>query len=328
MFPTDESQIPESMITYTLALINDLKAHPSEWKVKDIFQTFLVAHDEDSVLDYARRYWGSQRGWPSTLSLLNSIRKVVCKKALGKHYWKEFILAEAKMIVAAEASRRWQAKHLPAHVPVRDLKPSFFSLKRTSTRGEQIKSGFDFLWRLIRHRLSVGKRETNSVFEAVVPREILYSSSSPSNSGSELDNAVRQGWESNEEDDDNESVDMIGDNTEIHHSRQHYARSTDGTDSESSAAMSSRSDSDRGALEEGEGPLEDIRNEDMVAAFLDSTDLDKELLFDRLAGQAYEQRGSRLDRLTTRFDEVGGVYTKLECLFILIITLSGCNNGV
>ncbi|KAH9812301.1 hypothetical protein DFH28DRAFT_899173 [Melampsora americana] len=297
MFPTDESQIPESMITYTLALIKDLKAHPSEWKVKDIFQTFLVAHDEESVLDYARRYWGSQRGWPSTLSLLTSIRNVVCKKALGKLYWKEFILAEAKRIVAAEASRRWQAKHLPPHVPVRELKPSFFSSKRTSTRSEQIKTGFDFLWRLIRHRLSVGKRETQSKSPPL-------------------------GWESDEEDDENESVDMIGENPQLDHSREQPPRSTDGSSSGASGPLSSNSDNYLGELDElsvrpmevEEDVLDDLRNEEMVAAMLDRTELDEELLFDRLAGEAYEQRGSRLDRIKSRFDEVCCVLTYLDCL--------------
>jgi hypothetical protein len=41
-----------------------------------------------------RRFWGTEKGWPSTLRLLNSIRSVVTKIQSGLLFWRDFILSE------------------------------------------------------------------------------------------------------------------------------------------------------------------------------------------------------------------------------------------
>ncbi|PLW41572.1 hypothetical protein PCANC_17426 [Puccinia coronata f. sp. avenae] len=49
-----------------------------------------------------QRFWGTEKGWPSTSRLLGSIRLVVSKNKEGLQYWREFILSEATEIVKYE----------------------------------------------------------------------------------------------------------------------------------------------------------------------------------------------------------------------------------
>ncbi|EGG06273.1 uncharacterized protein MELLADRAFT_87398 [Melampsora larici-populina 98AG31] len=89
-----------------------------------------------------------------------AIQALVLKKDNGRNYWKMFILSEAKRIVNQEASRRWRGHHYPPHVPAHAVKAKFVNMKASEKRHQQIRTRMDFLFQLIRHRLSVGRPET------------------------------------------------------------------------------------------------------------------------------------------------------------------------
>lgn len=149
-----------ALIELTVEIILKLRSLPSEIPFKEIIQTYLTTEDKGGVIKTSRRYWGGPIGWPSTLIVLKAIRKLVCKTTYGRNAWKIFILSEAKHIVNTEASRRWRGHHYPPHVSARAVNARFFDSTASEQRTRQIRTGMDFLFQLIRHRLSVGRPET------------------------------------------------------------------------------------------------------------------------------------------------------------------------
>ncbi|KAI9600408.1 hypothetical protein H4Q26_000191 [Puccinia striiformis f. sp. tritici PST-130] len=63
-----------------------------DYNPKSFMQAFLKHNNVKSAV--RRRYWGTMKGWPTTIQLLGTIRGVVSKKAIGKKLWEEFILAK------------------------------------------------------------------------------------------------------------------------------------------------------------------------------------------------------------------------------------------
>ncbi|POV97023.1 hypothetical protein PSHT_14805 [Puccinia striiformis] len=65
---------------------------------------FIKAFLENTDKKYTghRRYWGSERGWESTLAVLDAIKKVVRKKKKNRKLWDDFILSEATKIVISQ----------------------------------------------------------------------------------------------------------------------------------------------------------------------------------------------------------------------------------
>ena len=49
---------------------------------------------ENSNITYPHRYWGTNVGWPSTFSLVPSIKHQVTQTNGGKAFWREFIMHE------------------------------------------------------------------------------------------------------------------------------------------------------------------------------------------------------------------------------------------
>lgn len=53
-----------------------------------------------------RRYWGAERGLPSTMKVINTIKSVVSKSVHGKKYWNEWVLSEVCLVWYASRSAR------------------------------------------------------------------------------------------------------------------------------------------------------------------------------------------------------------------------------
>jgi hypothetical protein len=62
---------------------------------------FILAFlsNQHSNLALRRGSWGTNNGWPSTLNLLQEIRKLATKRKTGRGLWRDFILQEVSFIV-------------------------------------------------------------------------------------------------------------------------------------------------------------------------------------------------------------------------------------
>ncbi|EGG06269.1 uncharacterized protein MELLADRAFT_87407 [Melampsora larici-populina 98AG31] len=289
LVPDENYKISQSMIDYTVALVENLRDSPCGWTMKHIMKTFLTAEDDAGILKRARSYWGIPRGWPSTLTVLNAIKRLACKKREGKLLWKAYILAEAKKIVDAEASRHWRQRWYPANEPVRSLKPSFFNMDKSAERASKIQIGMGFLWKLIRHRLSAGRPATQLEASNVADTEDLQDiHNSDSDSLNDGDIIIQD--ESNTG--APEPLDPSG--TVLPEPEQHEDH-----DSEASTESDSSSTKELETERINRGGAED---DVVVAAHLDQQELDEEVMACDFEDKSYGRSSSKLERLKSRFD--------------------------
>ncbi|EGF97362.1 uncharacterized protein MELLADRAFT_70048 [Melampsora larici-populina 98AG31] len=115
-----DEKLTSTVIEITVNIVNQLKK--SNLNFKDFLYAYLVAEDSDGTLKASRRFWGRRKGWASTLSVLEAMRKHICNNMKGRLLWKSFILSEK--------------------------------------RADQLRSAMGFLWSLIRHRLSSNRPGT------------------------------------------------------------------------------------------------------------------------------------------------------------------------
>ncbi|KAH9813429.1 hypothetical protein DFH28DRAFT_896996 [Melampsora americana] len=122
--------------------------HETDFAVKDLLLTLILGVDSNDSLATLRRYWGFERGWPSTVTILMAFKKVVVTKSLkGQQHWDRWILSEAMKIVAAESSPR---SVFGPPTPAHKISHFFFGIARTAERYAALKKGTGFLWHLIR----------------------------------------------------------------------------------------------------------------------------------------------------------------------------------
>ncbi|KNF05295.1 hypothetical protein PSTG_01509 [Puccinia striiformis f. sp. tritici PST-78] len=96
---------------------------------------FIKAFLENTDKKYTghRRYWGSERGWESTLAVLDAIKKVVRKKKKNRKLWDDFILSSFKQPRSSSRRNRrveliakqWPLSHLSKFLPSRDEEDSW-----------------------------------------------------------------------------------------------------------------------------------------------------------------------------------------------------------
>lgn len=178
----------------------------------------------------------------------------------------------------------------PPHVAARAVKPDFFGADRSNERGERIRQGMDFLWRLIRYCLSSG------------------------NPGSELQGDVFEGQTAPSETDEDKSVagSEVGSdevNTKLSEMNNQSASAynrlphqetydvTDWLDSKSSSNSSSGSRSQVEGIQDCNESREDSNGDEVVEekldecedAKMDSSDLGE------LEGVSYKRTGDRLE---------------------------------
>lgn len=82
---------------------------------KSFLQTFLSASHIE--LAYRRRYWATERGWPSTLSILGSIRDLTVNTPGGGDRWRDFILSEVIGCILSAFQHIFSSLSLYFHFP-------------------------------------------------------------------------------------------------------------------------------------------------------------------------------------------------------------------
>ncbi|KAH9807958.1 hypothetical protein DFH28DRAFT_911975 [Melampsora americana] len=269
--------------------------------MKEILQTYLTAEDEGGVIKLSRRYWGGRKGQQSTLTVLASIKKLVCKKPNGRKFWRMFILQEAKDIVDMEASRRWRSHYYPPHVSAKAVKASLFTLKTSDQRSQQMRDGMSFLYQLIRHRLSFGRPQTRPDFADLTDE--------PKGNARHVNRFPRHSEDESSEEDD------VG-----------LARSNDAMDEDAISPLSSSSerghpdfntpqssqagDESDAEVEYGSIDVDGLLNNTSVNEKDDQTSQASEIgdeddWIDAIEGVIYVRPGERNEQLKLRFDTVG-----------------------
>ncbi|KAI7958063.1 hypothetical protein MJO29_006280 [Puccinia striiformis f. sp. tritici] len=152
---------------------------------KSFMMVFLKRREIRSAIQ--RRFWGTEKGWPTTLRLLKAIRGVVTKKSLGKGLWEEFILAEAIEIVKAQKPPRGTYPK-GVYYNSNRITPFFFSLKSKIQRNNSIsKIHMPFLFKLLSAKLNdrPARKKTGSPQEAINIPDSCSEASEPSDASIE-----------------------------------------------------------------------------------------------------------------------------------------------
>ncbi|KAA1089281.1 hypothetical protein PGT21_012533 [Puccinia graminis f. sp. tritici] len=97
--PSPEAAPRRTLATKTLEICDHLKSNYN-MTPKQFIEAFLTA--DSDALSFRRRYWGSKDGWPSTLDIIQKIKKQVKKTQKGQARWCEFIKNEAIQILDKE----------------------------------------------------------------------------------------------------------------------------------------------------------------------------------------------------------------------------------
>ncbi|KAA1098528.1 hypothetical protein PGT21_036271 [Puccinia graminis f. sp. tritici] len=121
-------------------------------------KSFMIAFLEDDEESSAvrRRYYGTARGWDSTLELLLAIKKTTASHTEGKGLWEEFILAQATEIVSSQKPRSGIAPD-GAYYNSSKLSQSFFSTEERQLRNNSTIERMPFLYRLLCSKLQGNK---------------------------------------------------------------------------------------------------------------------------------------------------------------------------
>ncbi|OAV85988.1 hypothetical protein PTTG_30148 [Puccinia triticina 1-1 BBBD Race 1] len=118
---------------------------------KKFLQAFLT--NQHIQLALRRGSWGTEDGWPSTLDLLQSIKRLANKTKIGCAFWKDFILNEAKICVNSESPKRGVFPNGTYHSSHK-IDKNFFTGKSKNARNSQlIKEDMPFLYELISSKL-------------------------------------------------------------------------------------------------------------------------------------------------------------------------------
>ncbi|POW19989.1 hypothetical protein PSHT_04139 [Puccinia striiformis] len=156
-----------------------------DYNPKSFMQAFLKHNNVKSAV--RRRYWGTMKGWPTTIQLLGTIRGVVSKKAIGKKLWEEFILAEALLITKSEKPPCGKYPKGAYH-NANTISPFFFSPKSKTERDSDIsKNHMPFLYKLLSGKMTdrpAHKKGTNDDLDIT---DSCSEASEPSNVSEEED---------------------------------------------------------------------------------------------------------------------------------------------
>ncbi|EGG09568.1 uncharacterized protein MELLADRAFT_95905 [Melampsora larici-populina 98AG31] len=187
------------MISETVSFLKHLKE--IDLPLKDVLLTLILGVDDNDELATLRRYWSSNRGWPSTLNILMAFKKAVVTLTyadLATHDGKpcHFISQATKIVAAESRPRSVFGPPTPAH----RITHSFFGIARTAERYAALKRGTGFLWHLIRG--SIGRyRQVEGIDETaylIDPPTVSESEAAPSNPAQSSNFAAAHGDELSE----------------------------------------------------------------------------------------------------------------------------------
>ncbi|KAA1121213.1 hypothetical protein PGTUg99_025333 [Puccinia graminis f. sp. tritici] len=117
-------------------------------------KSFMVAflEDDEETSAVRRRYYGTQRGWDSTVELLLAIKRLTCTQTEGRARWEEFILAQSIEIVSSQKPRSGAAPN-GSYYTSSGLSESFFSSGERAARNDKLVERMPFLYNLILGKL-------------------------------------------------------------------------------------------------------------------------------------------------------------------------------
>ncbi|KAH9470516.1 hypothetical protein Pst134EA_007768 [Puccinia striiformis f. sp. tritici] len=119
--------------------------------LKSFIHAFL-ANDYPEI-NSNRRLWGAPIGWRSTREVLDDIKRLVHQTTEGKNRWKQYILSEAQVILAAEGGAHGQFPKGNYHNS-KTLTTEFFSDQSKATRtAKLVTEDMPFLYNLILHKV-------------------------------------------------------------------------------------------------------------------------------------------------------------------------------
>ncbi|KAA1091053.1 hypothetical protein PGT21_021885 [Puccinia graminis f. sp. tritici] len=114
------------------SLIENLNLTPKEFVVA------FLEQNHDNVA-FRRRYWGTEKGWDSTLRLILGIKRLANTHMEGRRLWEELILSEPKSGLAPKG----------AYHNSSTLTESFFSMEELATRNANLVEQMPFLYKLL-----------------------------------------------------------------------------------------------------------------------------------------------------------------------------------
>ncbi|KAA1125441.1 hypothetical protein PGTUg99_012284 [Puccinia graminis f. sp. tritici] len=123
------------------SLIENLNLTPKEFVVA------FLEQNHDNVA-FRRRYWGTEKGWDSTLRLILGIKRLANTHMEGRRLWEELILSEATEIVSSQKPKSGLAPKGAYHNSS-TLTESFFSMEELATWNANLVEQMPFLYKLL-----------------------------------------------------------------------------------------------------------------------------------------------------------------------------------
>lgn len=68
------------------------------WSPKDFMLALIEDNSEEAAVK--RCYYGTERGWDSTVELILSMKTLACSRIKGRQLWEDFILSQVRSILS------------------------------------------------------------------------------------------------------------------------------------------------------------------------------------------------------------------------------------
>ncbi|KAI7953780.1 hypothetical protein MJO28_006327 [Puccinia striiformis f. sp. tritici] len=129
------------------------------WSPKDFMLALIEDNSEEAAVK--RCYYGTERGWDSTVELILSMKTLACSRIKGRQLWEDFILSQATEIVCSQKPRSGVAPNGSYHNSS-TLLDTFFSNKDQEARNEDLVKRMSFLYRLLCAKIQGDKPDSSS----------------------------------------------------------------------------------------------------------------------------------------------------------------------
>ncbi|KAH9449919.1 hypothetical protein Pst134EA_026630 [Puccinia striiformis f. sp. tritici] len=129
------------------------------WSPKDFMLALIEDNGEEAAVK--RRYYGTERGWDSTVELILSMKTLACSRIKGRQLWEDFILSQATEIVCSQKPRSGVAPNGSYHNSS-TLSHTFFSNKDREARNKDLVKRMSFLYRLLCAKIQGDKPDSSS----------------------------------------------------------------------------------------------------------------------------------------------------------------------
>ncbi|KAA1114733.1 hypothetical protein PGT21_020656 [Puccinia graminis f. sp. tritici] len=147
---------------------------------KQFIQAYLT--HEDPKIKSNRRLWGAPVGWPSTIRILDAIKRLVQHTTDGKARWNQYILSEAQIILDAKGGAHGQFPQ-GNYYNTKSVNPEFFSDESKLTRTTKlVTEDMPFLYNLVLHKIQRAQPASLQVAATPVPTRAPADNGSDTNS--------------------------------------------------------------------------------------------------------------------------------------------------